>query len=282
MTTRCKPRWPETHGFTLVELLVVIAIIAILASLLLPALSRAKENAHRITCLNNLRQLGLATQMYVDDHADTFPSAGPANLWQPSDWINANGIFAVGFGSGASPAADSQMGVIVPYIRHFTTNLFTCPTDRILLKFRSRPFSFPDPVWIKQQHYRLSYSLSSPLLAGPPRGPVKMLYHGMASQLPDRPGYEMPQGRPLVRFKGGSIKDPSAKIMFAEERMAYEMTEAALRVTVPPGLTCGWEWTIDRLAIRHRSKSNAAFPDGHVETVRPEFGEKKEHYDPIY
>ena len=84
----------QRAAFTLVELLVVIAIIAVLASLLLPALSRARDKARAAQCVGNLRQWGLTYRQYADDNQDYLPRRGQGvkpleQIDRPEDWFNA-------------------------------------------------------------------------------------------------------------------------------------------------------------------------------------------------
>ncbi len=110
------------HGFTLIELLVVIAVIAILAALLLPALSRARQKALRIVCTNNTRQMLLATEIYVNDFSDYLPYHGagqpPPGPQYYHSWLAlyTNGTYV------------SNLGQLYPYLT--TTNIFWCPADR--------------------------------------------------------------------------------------------------------------------------------------------------------
>jgi prepilin-type N-terminal cleavage/methylation domain-containing protein len=131
----CSRRYPGGQlvggGFTLIELLVVIAIIAILASMLLPALATGQGSRTKSKCLNNLHQIGVGLKMYVDDNVSTFPpaDADQMNPLANPDYIHGNALGgqepSLSFNQAFPPAGKR---LLVSYISARET--FHCPADR--------------------------------------------------------------------------------------------------------------------------------------------------------
>ena len=120
---RRSPASEVRGGFTLVELLVVLAVIALLAALLLPALSKAKESARATQCLNQMRQLGMAVRLYADENGDTFPRSEHS-----------------AFANGELPWERSiapLLGSSTTAWTNLLTGLYHCPSDK-----RTTPWSY--------------------------------------------------------------------------------------------------------------------------------------------
>ncbi|HXI72119.1 MAG TPA: prepilin-type N-terminal cleavage/methylation domain-containing protein [Verrucomicrobiae bacterium] len=111
------------RGFTLIELLVVIAIIAILAAMLLPALSRAKTRAYRVQCLNNLRQLNLGWIMYADDNQDKLADNNGGNS-STGNWV----LGRVDMAPWNTDLSSITSGEIYPYLK--SAAIYKCPADK--------------------------------------------------------------------------------------------------------------------------------------------------------
>jgi prepilin-type N-terminal cleavage/methylation domain-containing protein/prepilin-type processing-associated H-X9-DG protein len=138
---RCHSLRAPRRGFTLIELLVVIAIIAILAAILFPVFARAREAARATTCRSNLKQIGMAVKMYVDDNDELTPFNANGSLW---------GIW--------SPLGNVYWGMFyAPYIK--SQGIFTCPSSKFTqsagsggLCGKDASYGWPGPPYLNNNY----------------------------------------------------------------------------------------------------------------------------------
>jgi prepilin-type N-terminal cleavage/methylation domain-containing protein/prepilin-type processing-associated H-X9-DG protein len=160
----------KRNGFTLIELLVVIAIIAILAAILFPVFAQAREKARAISCLSNIRQIGLANRMYIQDYDEKLPWTG--------NWFAACTSFA-GFppeyDASNQWAIDAQEIDLLlnPYIKN--TNLWFCPDCNkacaTVFSTNTCPGSIPTEQNVRQSYYWMHWTFPAyPVSSTPPGG----------------------------------------------------------------------------------------------------------------
>jgi prepilin-type N-terminal cleavage/methylation domain-containing protein len=154
--TGIKDRQPAENppeAFTLIELLVVIAIIAILASLLLPALARAKVEAKKVNCLSNLKQLELCFNMYAhDNNSKLVPNNSTSAGSTPYAWVVGN------FQTQTDPT-DITSGFLFPYNQ--SLSIYQCPAETATLT-PAASFSNPHPTPVRRLcNYSIDYDLGA-------------------------------------------------------------------------------------------------------------------------
>ena len=227
-------------AFTLVELLVVIAIITILAGLFLGVISKSKGKAHQIACVNNLRQLATAFALYHDDFSDNFPASGSKTTYgqQPEDWI------------WWQYGRDLSRSSILRFVGNFDAGVFTCPSDKEARELQRQGALYGDP-------FKYSYSLTSHNL-------ISNVNPGMATIIT--------QERVAYPFKVTSIRDPSTKIMLADESRKTIDDPRWIPIGPSPSM----------ITDRHGGKGNVAFADGHVTLEPPSFSTNKTYSNPSF
>jgi prepilin-type N-terminal cleavage/methylation domain-containing protein/prepilin-type processing-associated H-X9-DG protein len=269
-------RRTTTAGFTLVELLVVIGIIAVLISLLLPSLNRARESARQVQCLSNVRQISMAFVVYSTHNRGEFPLRGRLNGASSEDWLwwqnrtgalitatvapPAGGGMTAYQGRTVDQQDQPELGGVMPYLGSGpfvqTASFLVCPSDDIT----NRPNAGSAA---KGGAYRFSYTMNRRLSGEYPETPkmssvkrsteIALVLEEAASTIDDGACEMAAYDKNGVRQEGGNLLN-----------IVHDRRGAKVDNTYNPTLSLP-----DR-------KGNVGYVDGHAEYV----DRKRAHYEP--
>ena len=240
-TTEPRPRRSFAGAFTLIELLVVMAIIAILAAILLPALSRAKSRAQSISCMNNIKQLGLCLHLYVSDYNDYFVPNNSVAVISSS----GNGVDQTPAGVSWLPDENADVeinpsniinGLLFSYNKSLP--IYHCPSDQSVLQ---TPAGQPLPQ-LRWRSYNMSQSVN-----GYPQG--------------DTESY----GFFPAWTKYTDVRQPPPSSLFVLIDENADTIEDAEFGNPPVGGDFEQNVWWDMPSDRHNQGASVSFADGHVE-----------------